>query len=143
MANGLESVATQARSLRGLALPALRQSGGYFASKNRYDVAWGDLMRVIFTPIGSMPMNRAFGSGLWDVLFELNIEENRAEVEFQIRDAARIWTPHVLIRRVDVLSDERRNIQVKVTFGLREDQGVVERLILLPRDNIIRLVATS
>lgn len=137
-----ETVATQARQLRGLALPAIRSAGGYFASKNRYDVAWGDLLRAIFTPIGSMPMNRTFGSGIWGILFEPNIEESAAEVNFIIRDAARIWVPHVLISSIDVRV-ENRSVKVFVQFGLTEDEAVVERSVLLPRDDIIRILATQ
>lgn len=142
MADLAENVATQATQLRGLALPAVRSAGGYFASKNRYDVAWGDLLRAIFTPIGTYPMNRRFGSGIWNVLFEPNIEESASEVEFIIRDAVRIWTPHILLQSVDVKSDQR-SIRILVQFGLLEDLGVVERLVRLPRDDIIRFLATQ
>ena len=91
---------TPATELRGLGLPALRVYGGYFGSKNRYDVAFSDLLLAIFTPIGVRPMSRSFGSALHKMLFEPNVLEQVQRIQYIITETAAKWVPHVQIRQV-------------------------------------------
>ena len=123
--------------LRGLGLPAIRTRGGYFASKSPHDVAWGDLMLAIFCPINGRFMNRTFGSGLDDVLFEPNIRELASTAELVIQDTAQKWVSHIVIDDIEI-SATRRNLFIKVSFHLTDDDLSVARLIELPRDDLVR-----
>lgn len=108
--------------LRGLALPAIRGTGGYFESKTPFDVAWGDLLMALLVPQGSRPMDRSFGSTLYEILFSpLTLEFEVAEVA--IRDAANRLLPHIDIRRVTVNSQESaKRVRVGVVFRLVTDR---------------------
>lgn len=110
-----------ATELRGLALPATRGPQGYFASKDPYDVAWGDLLCAVFTPRGSRPMRRSFGSSLYDLLFDpLDIED--AIIEVSIREVVAQSCPHIIVRRVTLLNATAGRIQVGIVFSLASDQ---------------------
>lgn len=134
----------QRLSRRGLALPALRLRGGYFASKSPHDTAWGDLLLTLFTPIGGRFMNRTFGSGLNRVLFEPNLPSLASTAEFIIRDTAAKWTPHIVISRVITSRNlTRKAIQIKVSFHLVDDTRVEERLVALDTAQVVRLLGTQ
>lgn len=127
---------------KGLALPAIRTVGGYFASKNRYDTAWGDLLLAIFVPIGSRPGRRDFGSALDTVLFEPNVLEKRQMVRQIIDETASRWTPHIVIREV-LLQVLDRHLQLSIAFGLQGEQFTDRRQILLPRDRVIKALSAQ
>lgn len=128
--------------LRGLALPILRSGGGYFTPKNRFDVAWGDLLLTLFTPIGSRPMRRQFGCALTNILFEPNEPSVAALAESTIRQAAARFTPHLVIEDVRILF-EQKVIRVGVVFSLVEDRTTVERFVTVSKSDIINLVAAA
>lgn len=114
-----------ATELRGIALPARRGPGGFFEAKNPYDVAWGDLLQAIFTPRGSRPMNRAFGSSLHELIFNpLDVEDQI--IQIAIRDVAAQFCPHIVIRRVTLLNAADGKVQVGVVFSLASDQETEE-----------------
>ncbi len=138
----MPSVTTGQVERRGLALPAIRSVGGYFASKNRYDTAWGDLLLAIFVPIGSRPGNRAFGSALHRVLFEPDVMRKQQMVRHIINETADRWTPHVVIYgiKVQVLD---RHLQLEISFGLKGEESTDRRLIRLPRDRVIKALAAQ
>lgn len=136
------SALRQRMSRRGLALPAIRTRGGYFASKSPHDTAWGDLMLAIFCPIGGRAMNRTFGSGLHLLLMEPNFTDLGSRASFVIEDTARKWTPHVVITDVGVLS-RRERLFLKVSFHLVDDTRTEARLIELNRRDIVRFLSVQ
>ncbi len=138
----MATVTTGQIERRGLALPAVRTVGGYFASKNRYDTAWGDLLLAIFVPIGSRPGLRDFGSPLDMMLFEPNILQRQQMVQQVIRETAARWTPHVVIRDIALRVLEKR-LKLSIAFGLQGEQFVDRRQILLPRDRVIKALAAQ
>lgn len=143
MANGQGMSGIRQRlSRRGLALPALRLQGGYFASKSPHDTAWGNLLLTIFTPLGGRFMNRGFGSGLNTILFEPNLPDSASRAEFIIRDSASRHTPHIIITDVIVVN-VKKTLQIKVSFHLVDDTRVEERLIQLDRAQIVRLLGLA
>ena len=127
--------------LRGLALPAIRTRGGYFASRSAHDTAWGDLMLAIFTPVGGRFMNRVFGSGLWRILFEPTSPDISTRAEFVIRDASR-QVPQIVVREV-IVSQRNRNIFLKVSFHLMSDNAIEERLVELDRSAVTRFLGIA
>jgi len=127
--------------LRGLALPAIRQRGGYFASRAPHDTAWGDLMLAIFTPVGGRFMNRGFGSGLWRLLFEPSLGGVSTRAEFVIRDAAR-QVPQIVIREV-IASSQEKTVFLKVAFHLVDDTRGEERLVEIDRSSVTRFLGVA
>ncbi len=100
----------QTTMLKGLGLPALRGAGGYFAVKNRYDVAWSDLMIALFTPIGGRAFDRSFGSGLHHVLFSPVTVAVDQLANYTVKQAAALWCPHVTV--IDLSRPDFRAVQI-------------------------------
>ena len=125
---------------RGLALPAIRSVGGYFASKNRYDTAWGDLMLAIFTPVGSRPGQRDFGSALHRVLFETDVIRKQQLVRHIVEETAVKWVPHIVIRHV-LVRLKNKVLMLEIAFNLKDDEFLDERLVEIPRDIIIKTLS--
>lgn len=133
MVTGEFHIATE---LRGLALPARRGSGGYFPSASPADVAWGDLLLAILTPQNGRPMNRSFGTTLYQLLFEPIAEEFEL-VKMVIRDTAARSCPHLVIQDVTVASVEPERVEVGITFSLRSDlENVQERNVSVKKTNV-------
>jgi len=134
--------ATTDIALRGLALPALRKSGGYFRAAGKYDVAWGDVLVAILTPIGSRPGRRSFGSGLHFSLLEPQLSSNEAVVEYAVQEAVARHAPHVYVEQVQVRTNARK-IQLHITFGLVSDRLTQERAVAIDRDTELMLIAEN
>ena len=125
------------KPLRGLGLPALQGAGGYFAAKTRHQVAWGDLLNALLCPIGGRFMRRAFGSGLYNVLFEPGMADNPQLIRFMVFDAASRHCPHIQIRDV-IIAVDGDTVNLRVSFSLAEDAAVEERLVQLARGTVVR-----
>ena len=125
--------------LRGIGLPALQGPGGVFASKNKYDVAFSDLITAVFTPIGSRPMNRSFGSAVHNVLFDPSTVTAQQMVDFTIKQAVQTWAPHLYVESVSMLA-KGRPVAVGVKFGLVEERATQDRVILLTKSDLLRLI---
>lgn len=134
---------TKITQLRGLAFPATRAIGGYFGEKTRYDVAWGDLLLTMFTPIGTRPGRRDFGSALHLLLQEPNINGNQQIVEHTVRVAAQRWCPHVVVYGVIARAkvSDSNVIQIGIRFGLADEQVEQSRLVEVNRDAVVLLTA--
>lgn len=125
-------------ALSGLALPAIRGSGGYFSTKRDIDVAWGDLLIAILTPIGSRFMRRSFGSGVAKLLFDPADSLITAMVDQYIREAASRHCPYISIRKIDVKTNIRQ-LDVKVSFSLA---GVnADKSMTLDRKNTVNYLS--
>ena len=137
--------AVVAVELAGLALPASKTSpGGYFQSKSKYDVAWGDLLLALFVPAGSRVMRRRLGSSILEMLFEpLDSQLDQQEISFRVRDAIRQQAPHIRIERVQILDPQNpKTLSIAITFSLREDPQTDTRRIRLSR-NFISAIAQN
>lgn len=132
----------QRQERRGLALPAVRSVGGYFASKSVHDTAWGDLLLALFTRIGGRVMLRTYGSGLHLLQFEPQDPRLLQQTIFVINDTASQHVPHVRIQNVQVNS-VGEILRIKVSFSLVDDGLTEDRLMELPRDQIIRFLASQ
>ena len=119
-------MATQSLELKGLALPAIRTAGGYFSVRDKYDVAWGDLLLAVLTPIGSRAMNRQFGSSLHLAVDDPNDPALAQMVDYAVRDAAAAWCPHIVVHDVQVAREEA-GVTMSIAFGLTEDAQIVSR----------------
>jgi phage baseplate assembly protein W len=123
------------RELRGLALPALKGSGGYFESKGEGDVAWGDLLMALFVPIGGRVMRRSFGSSLYELLFDPIIEGEFQLVDAAIKDIAARNLPHVTVTRTLIRTAEsNKGIEIKVFFRVNSSRDQERaQTVLIPK----------
>lgn len=124
---------------RGLALPALRITGGYFASKGPHDVAWGDLIMALFIRLNSRFMRRNVGSSFADILFEPNAESNLQLLDAIVRETAERDVPSIVVDDITLILGEK-DVSIKISFHLTDDDTVEERLIQLQRGNQIRII---
>lgn len=127
----------------GLALPAIRASGGYFTSKNPYDTAWGDLLIALLCPYGARPMRRRFGSQLSASMFGPNDSSTRAAIDQSIRATAAASVPSIRIIDVRVVSDAT-TVSIAVSFTLTNETlgtEVRERLLKLDRRNVVQFLS--
>ncbi len=124
---------------RGLTLPATVTRGGYFASRTDYDVVWSKLLVALFTPIGSRPMRRTYGSGIYSVVFD-PVQDQDPIIEYLIRSAAALWVPEIVIYTVRTVA-EGRKVSVHVTYGLRDHTDRVSRAIDIDRAEAIRTLS--
>jgi phage baseplate assembly protein W len=131
-----------APQLSGIGLPLLRRGGGYFAPKTKYDVAFSDILHAVFTPAGSRPMSREFGSAVHLLLFEPSSLTLKRQIDYVIRQAVSKWAPHLYISRVLV---ELRGVEVAVgiIFGLVAERTDQERLVLLTKSDVARLISAQ
>lgn len=125
--------------LTGLGLPALRRTGGYFASKSRYDVAFSDLLHTIFTPIGTRPGQRDFGSALHTVLFDPATVSLQRTIDYVIRNAVAKWCPHLYIAEV-IPVIRGQEIAIGIKFGLVSERITQERLVLMSKSEVAKIL---
>lgn len=107
---------------KGIALPATRGSGGYFAVRSGEDLAWGGLVFTLMTPIGSRPMRRDWGSGLSALMFEEARSINGA-LQLTVRDTAARWCPDVIITGVSATA-RGSTAGLSVNFVLASSAGI-------------------
>ena len=129
-------MATTVKQLRGLGLPALRSTGGYFTSKTRLDVAWGDLLLAIFTPIGVRVMRRTFGSSLHELLFDPNVRQNIKRIQYIVSETMTTWTPHLILRGVRVIINNKV-VELHIAFALADDRQLLIRAVTFPQNNAV------
>jgi len=123
---------------RGLALPAVKTHGGYFAAKDRYDLAWSQLLIALFVPFGSRPMRRSFGSPLHTVVFDpMRLDDPM--IEYMVRSVAESNCPNVAIRAVHVRPDAfEPKLHIFIEFGLADEEGGVVRQFDFDRADTMR-----
>lgn len=137
-------MATSQAQLRGFALPAIRTAGGYFASKGPDDIAWGNLITAAFTPVGSRPMRRAFGSVLHEMVFEPNDADVQEAVSLAITDAVKRWASGVVVRAVRTQS-KNNTLSVMVEFSRSDDRSraLTSPMVRLSKSDVVNLIAAS
>lgn len=133
----------QTTTLRGLGLPALSSAGGYFAVKDRYDMAWSDLMIALFTPIGGRPFNRSFGSGLSATVFAPMTVALDNLTNYVIKQAAQAWCPHVVIISVESKTHDK-TIQLGIKFALANELSRPDfRAVEVDKSSVIQLLRAA
>lgn len=91
---------------------------------------------ALLVPQGSRPMNRRFGSTLYEILFSPQTPEFEV-AEVAIKDAVTRLLPHIEIRRVTVDAEEPRKVRVGVVFSLATDREAEdERAVLIDKTHL-------
>lgn len=109
-----------ATDVRGLALPATKGPGGYFESKTSQDVAWGDVLLAIMTPLQGRFMRRSAGSALYEQLFEPVVEGDFPLIDYTIREAVTRQVSTVNVTRTEI-REASRGLEIRVFFRQRSD----------------------
>lgn len=131
--------------LRGLSLPLTRVGGGYLRTKDRYDVCWGDLIMVLFCPIGGRAMSRSFGSLVPNAVFEQQAPLLQQRLKQYVQDAAQRWCPHVKVFDVVVQFDgasTKRAIVLSVAFAPADEPAAQKRTVRLDRSATLRALGS-
>ena len=131
------------KELRGLALPAKKTgTGGYFGSKSKNDVAWGDLLLALFVPRGSRVMRREVGSVLRSELFEPLDNEflDGESLEFHITDVLAAHAPHIIVHEVEVgrkFELQGKGVFIRILFSINTDNATkIDRTITIRKTEV-------
>lgn len=137
-------MATSQAQIRGLALPAIRTAGGYFATKGPDDMAWGALINAVFTPRGSRPFRRQFGSALHELVMDPADSVSQGAIEYVIKEAASRWAPTAVIRAVRTRVDGNV-VQVLIEFSRSDDKDRTLRspVVRVSKSDVVNLLAAS
>jgi phage baseplate assembly protein W len=122
--------------LRGLGLPAIKGSQGYFAPKKQYDSAWSDLLMALFTAPNSRPLKRSLGSRLRDLLFAPVNDIDGQVIQYVVKETVERNCPHLTVHGTNLKPDEK-GIYIEVIFSLTSDTAQpVRRSTLIPKSYI-------
>lgn len=112
-------------------------------SKGPDDIAWGALISAVFTPQGSRPMRRQFGSVLHELVHEPADKASTDAIVLAVTDAARLWAPHVKVLRVQT-QVEGRTIGLLIEFCRSDDNSRTLRspLIRVDKSDVVNYLAS-
>jgi phage baseplate assembly protein W len=100
----------------GLALPASRLNGGYFAAQPTKQRCYSDILMTAFTPIGSRPFLRTFGSGLPGLPFT-NVQAS--VVNLVVGGALATWVPYVQLGSIQVgVPSVANQLPMKINYSV-------------------------
>jgi phage baseplate assembly protein W len=112
----------------GITLPIQIGNTAFNQSFTSFEQVKSNIKNVLLTKRLERVMNPDFGSGLQELLFEMNDEILVSDVESVIRDAVSKWLPYVSVENVDVeVSDEskdRNQLNVSVTFRVSNNPNL-------------------
>jgi phage baseplate assembly protein W len=128
-------------TLRGLALPAKKGVGGYFAVRGYYDVCWGDLLLACFCPVGGRAMARNFGSQVQAALYDPLDTTTFGNLEAAIRETAASFVPHVRILSVQVSKGGPSQVQIRISFTPAGEVNAETRTLNIDRTSTLRVIS--
>jgi phage baseplate assembly protein W len=112
----------------GITLPIQIGNTAFNQSFTSFEQVKSNIKNVLLTKRLERVMNPDFGSGLQELLFEMNDEILVSDVESVIRDAVEKWLPYVTLETVDVeVSNElkdRNQLNVSVTFRVSNNPNL-------------------
>lgn len=117
------------RPLTGLALPAMRRTGGYFSSRRHADLAWGDILLAVFVPRGAQVMARGLGCGLHEQLFQLR-SVDPSVIAYTVRDAITQQVPYVRVESVKIAPVDK-GYRISIAYSLRSEIETIQEQALV------------
>jgi phage baseplate assembly protein W len=125
----------------GLALPAVRLSGGYFAARDALDTAFGDLIVALMCPVGGRFMRRLFGSGVDKYTFSPSDDVMASALRAEIFATAKSLVPTITILGVLVRSGATK-VDISIRFSLASDTTTDrQKLLTMPRNQAIQFLS--
>jgi len=114
---------------RGLAAPVSKSGGGYFASAYLEELIWSSIWLILFTPLGSLPGKRDFGTNIVDFIFEQVNLPMLAELQNQIGEAISKYEPRVIVD--DILVAQREHeVRIRISLRIVRSLKRTERILL-------------
>jgi phage baseplate assembly protein W len=112
----------------GITLPIQIGNTAFNQSFTSFEQVKSNIKNVLLTKKLERVMNPDFGSGLQELLFEMNDEILVSDVESVIREAVERWLPYVSVETIDVEvsndSKDRNQLNVSVTFRVSNNPNL-------------------
>lgn len=121
---------------RGIALPTTTRRFPHI--KEELDLIRDSVITILMTKKGQRFFVPDFGSDLWRIIFEPNDVVTRSLAKQYITSALRIWEPRVIVRRLDVVSDEH-TITIYLDLLVRRIKDMLSMQLDVSRDNFTLL----
>ncbi len=121
---------------RGIALPTTTRRFPHI--KEELDLIRDSVITILMTKKGQRFFVPDFGSDLWRIIFEPNDVVTRSLAKQYITSALRIWEPRVIVRRLDVVSDEH-TITIYLDLLVRRIKDMLSLQLDVSRDNFTLL----
>jgi phage baseplate assembly protein W len=116
----------------GITFPLTHGTQGYFQqSFDTVSQACANIQNLFYTRIGERPMNPAFGSKIYQFVFEPNEIDERL-IENLMMEEVLFWIPGVMISSVQVSTPSNSDdisdysIVIQVTFVVNGIQSIVQ-----------------
>jgi uncharacterized protein len=119
------------RRFRGLSLPVVKRTGGYFATTYTRELIRSSIRMILLTRPGERVMQPAFGSNLYKLVFDPADTVTLALVRQAVVDALVLWEPRIRITDVRLRYDDEHLIQLDLSYTIvaqRTDDSVVVSL---------------
>lgn len=115
----------------GIALPATRTAGSYFAPKDALEAAWSKVLIAVLTPVGSRFNKRDFGCAVADNLFGFLDAATEEMVKYHITTAITRHVPEVTVAEIVVSREQRYSLRASVRMTIKLTGEVLERDLIL------------
>jgi len=114
---------------RGLAAPITKGNGGYFVSARFEELVWSSISLILFTPLGSTPGRRKFGTSIVDMVFAQVDYLMLYELQAQIKGAIEKYEPRVFVDSV-VCYQQQHSVYAKIRLRIRRSLQTTERILV-------------
>ena len=116
----------------GISLPIQVTNVAFTQTFQTIDQLKSNIKNLLLTVRGERMMQPEFGSGLYELLFEMNTDEFNQTVEDEIRTSLQRWLPivtvdEVIVEESNVLRDTNQfNVSLKFSVGNSTELETVE-----------------
>jgi phage baseplate assembly protein W len=116
----------------GISLPIQVTNVAFTQTFQTIDQLKSNIKNLLLTVRGERLMQPEFGSGLYELLFEMNTDEFNQTVEDEIRTSLQRWLPivtvdEVIVEESNVLRDTNQfNVSLKFSVGNSTESETVE-----------------
>lgn len=116
----------------GISLPIQITNVAFTQTFQTIDQLKSNIKNLLLTVRGERLMQPEFGSGLYELLFEMNTDEFNQTVEDEIRTSLQRWLPivtvdEVIVEESNVLRDTNQfNVSLKFSVGNSTELETVE-----------------
>jgi len=112
----------------GITLPIQIGNNALNQSFKTADQAKSNIKNLLLTKKYERLMQPQFGSGLQELLFEINDEEFAEKIENTIVDTMALWLPYINVDSIDIQqSNELKNantVEISISFRVGETQNL-------------------
>ena len=112
----------------GITLPIQIGNTAFNQSFKTVDQAKSNIKNLLLTKKYERLMQPQFGSGLQELLFEINDEEFAEKIENTIIDTMALWLPYINVDSIDIQqTNELKNankVEISISFRVGETQNL-------------------